>query len=63
VSIYESIAFLAQEKGYSIAELEDKAGLGNGTVGKWRSKSPSLSSLKKIATTLETTVSDILKEW
>lgn len=47
---------LCKLQGMSIRELEEKAGIGNGVVGKWRTKSPTLDSLEKVAKALRVPV-------
>lgn len=59
---YETIARLCKERGISIKALEVATGLGNGTVGKWRTMKPNLGSLEKIANYLEVSVIDIIRE-
>lgn len=62
--IYENIEKLCAKRGISVKALESAAGLGNGTIGKWKnpSYSPSLLSLQKIANALGVTVQTLLKE-
>ena len=47
--IFENVAKAAAEKGVSIGAIEKECGLGNGTIGKWRTVSPSVATLKKVA--------------
>lgn len=58
---YKVIANLAQERNISIKALEKAAGLGNGTVGKWRTMKPNVGNLEKIAEVLGVDVADIIK--
>lgn len=60
--IYGNVCKLANEKGISICQLEKEAGLPNGTIGKWRTASPMVKSIKAVADVLETTVDDLIKE-
>nr|DAI35440.1 MAG TPA: Cro/C1-type HTH DNA-binding domain protein [Caudoviricetes sp.] len=62
--IYENIEKLCAKRGISVKALESAAGLGNGTIGKWKnpSYSPSLLSLQKIANALGVTVQTLLRE-
>ncbi len=55
-TVYERVAMLCRLQGMSIRELEEKAGIGNGVVGKWRTKSPTLDSLEKVAKALRVPV-------
>lgn len=59
--IYDNIKQIAIEKGLSIHALEQKAGLGNGAIGRWRKFKPGAFYLKKVADALEVTVDDLLK--
>ncbi len=43
------IRSLANEKGLSLTKLEEKLGFGNGTIGKWATKSPTCDKLYAVA--------------
>lgn len=58
--LYDRIKELCESQGMSVAELERRAGLGNGTIGKWKTVSANLDSLAKVSTILNTTVSELL---
>ena len=59
--IYEKIKSLCQDKKLSIAYVESKAGLSNGTIGKWsKSTNPSVLSLKAVADVLDVKIEDLL---
>lgn len=45
----DKIRALANQKGMSLPQLEQKLGLGNGTISRWRSSSPNTGKLQKIA--------------
>ncbi len=47
--IYEKIKELAEKDGTSIASLERKLSIGNGTIRKWNEASPTLESISKVA--------------
>lgn len=59
---YEIVARLCSEKNMSIYDLERKAQIGNGTIGKWKESGaqPSIATLEKIAKTLEISLVDLL---
>ena len=57
--VYEKIKILADERGISIYALEKKAGLPNGTIGKWRESSPTLKSLEAVARALDVSVASL----
>ena len=60
--IYNNIAKLCKEKGINISRLEKIAGLGNGTIGGWRTASPTVEKLQAVAKVLECTVDELLHE-
>ena len=47
--IYKNILSLCKEKNISVSKLEKETGLATGTVGKWRSFSPTVDNVKKVA--------------
>ena len=59
-AIYNHIRFIAKWRGLSINQLEKDAGLSSGSICKWGSVSPSISSLQKVAELLEVTPNDLL---
>lgn len=60
--IYDNIKALCDEQGLTVMALEQKAGLSNGAVGRWRTHKPGVVYLKKAADVLGVTVDDLLKE-
>jgi len=60
--IYNKVQELAIKKGLSFAEIERKAHLGNGTIGKWKNASPNIDSLYKVAEVLNVSVKTLLSE-
>lgn len=59
--IYDNVKRLSDEKGISISQLEKEAGLGNGTIGGWRTSAPRLDSLQAVAKVLKVKVDKLLK--
>ena len=59
--VYDNIKTCAKAQNKSIRKIEEKAGLSNGTIGKWRSKSPRLSSLQKVADELGVSIGELLQ--
>lgn len=53
MSIVDKIRELCAERGESLASLERKLGLGNGTIGRWENGSPTLESWDGWPITLE----------
>lgn len=62
--IYDNIEKLCAKKNISIRRVEEAAGLGNGTIGKWKNDNcqPSFTSLQKVAEALEVSVSTLIRE-
>ena len=58
--IYENIKTLCENKKISVYALEKSAGLGNGTVGGWRTSSPTLDKLQAVANVLGVEISVLL---
>ena len=59
--VYENIVKLCQKKKISVSALEKSAGLGNGTIGGWRTASPTLDKLQAVASALGVKVSKLLE--
>lgn len=59
--IYEKIKELAEKNGISIAALEKKLGIGNGTIRKWNEVSPTLENISKVARYFEVSVEYFLE--
>lgn len=60
--IYEKVAKLAAERGLTISRLEKECGLGNMTIVMWRTSSPRVSSLKKVADYLNVPIAELLED-
>lgn len=60
--IYENISRLCRVRGINICTLEREAGIGNGVVGKWRTQSPRLDTVKKVADYFNVTVDELMQE-
>lgn len=59
--VYDNVKALADKRKISIAELERKAKLGNGTIGGWKDSNPNLESLNKVAKALDVNVTTLLR--
>ena len=57
----DEIRKIANDRNLSIKELERRAGVANGSVGKWSVCSPMVASLEKIAATLGVPVSKLIE--
>ena len=60
--IYQKIKKLAKEEGISIASLEKKLNIGNGTIRRWNEASPTLENISKIAKYFDISI-DYFVEW
>ena len=59
--IYDNIKTIADKKGLSIAEIEKKAQIGNGIIGKWKESTPNVDSLVKVAKVLNVSITTLTK--
>lgn len=59
--IYKNVAALCKKTGISIARLESETGIGNGTIGRWKTSSPNVETAKKVADYFGVTVDDLLR--
>lgn len=60
--LYENIKKLCEKSGINIMTLEKKAGLGNGTIGGWRTSDPCLSNVLKVADVLGVSIADLVSK-
>lgn len=60
--IFEKIQSVAMEKRLSIAEVERRANIGNGTISKWKTSSPSVDNLNKVAKVLDVDINTLMPE-
>ena len=54
--LLERIKALCNKKNIKIKSMEKELGLGNGTIGKWKTTSPSADNLYAVANYLGTTM-------
>lgn len=59
--IYENVKSICELRGLTIRGLEKKAGLTNGTIGKWRTCHPRSDNLEKVAKALGVSVTRLLR--
>lgn len=62
MSVYYAVKARADGMNISIAELEKRAEVSNGTVGGWKNSKPYAETLRKIADVLGCTVNDLQDE-
>lgn len=60
--LLEGIKRRCEANRMTIAELERKAGIGNGIIRRWDEMNPRLENLKAVAKALDVTVDELLKE-
>lgn len=61
MTIYDKVKELADSTGISIAALEIKAGVANGTISGWRDGRPYAETLKKVADALQVTIDEVME--
>lgn len=60
--IYEYLSAYCTKKNISIKALEKKANLGNGTIQKWKTVSPTLDKLKKVSEATGISITTLVRE-
>ena len=61
--IYENVKALCERENITIKKLEERAGIGNGVIGKWaKGREPNIAILRKVASALGVKVTTLLKE-
>ncbi|MGH2116659.1 helix-turn-helix domain-containing protein [Aerococcus sp. L_32] len=60
MKIYDRIKILAKERNVSIAELERKLELSNGSISKWNTYMPNTEPLLKVANYFNVSVDELL---
>lgn len=60
--LFKKIKSICDAKDMSIRELENKAGLGNGTIKGWEKSSPTVNNLKKVANILNCTIDELIRD-
>lgn len=60
-SVYENVQKLCAERGISMTALEEKAEIAHGITGKWKKAMPNITTLQKVAKTLDVKLVDLLE--
>ena len=60
--VLDNIKILCKENKISIASLEQRLGIGNGTIGRWDKSSPTTDKIKAVADYFGCTIDDLLSE-
>lgn len=61
MGVFENVKREAEKQNISIAALEVKAGVANGTISGWKTGKPYLETASKVATALGITVDELMK--
>ena len=59
--LLKNIKTLCKQRNITLAELERFIGFGNGTVGRWDCKRPSIDRVKEVADYFGVTIDELLK--
>lgn len=60
MSLFETIKILAKKQGMTLLQVNDRAGLGKYSIYNWKTKTPKIDSIKKVADVLNTNVNDLI---
>jgi len=60
--LVEKIKALCEQRGVTIYRLEHDTGIGNGVVAKWKTCSPRVGTLKKVADYFGVSVDELLTD-
>lgn len=58
--VYEKINKICKSKGITVGKLEKDLAFSNATIRKWKTSSPSIENLKKVADYFGITVDELL---
>lgn len=58
--LFEKVNALCKNRKITIAKLERECAMGNGTVRGWKTSSPSVENLKKVANYFNITVDELI---
>ena len=61
MNIYDNVKEIADRKGLTICELESRAGISNGSIGKWKVSSPTVENLSKVSKVLRVDIRRLIK--
>ena len=62
MSLLDRIQELANRESVSIKQIERECGIGNGTIRKWGTQSPSIENVRKVANYLRVPLSYLIDE-
>lgn len=59
-AVYDRVVHHAGEQGISIRNLEERAMLANGTIGKWKTSTPRLDSVLHVSKVLNVPLEELI---
>ena len=59
---FDKLKAMCAEKGITFRKLEKECGIGNGTIARWKTSSPSVANLKAVADYFGVTVDELLRD-
>lgn len=62
MTAFDRIQFLAKQQGKSVKQLSRELGFGESTIYKWKTQSPKMEYLSKVAEKLNTTTDFLLEK-
>lgn len=60
--ILQNVLRLCHEKEISVAKLEREIGLGNATISRWGTSSPTVENVRKVADYFDVTVDQLISD-
>lgn len=60
MTYYDAVKAAAEAAGTSVNNVEEKAGLAKGTIGKWKKGEPRIGSLEKVARVLNADINELV---
>ena len=61
MNIYENILEIANRDGLSLNEIERRAGIGHGSISRWKNQDPKVTNLLKVAKALKVKINILIK--
>lgn len=60
MTLFDRVKKIAKDRGLSLLQLNESAGLGKNAIYKWKKQKPSMENLQKVAKALHVSVDDLL---
>lgn len=60
--IYDNIVEISKKRNMTLRNVEKKARLANGTIGKWKTSNPQVDNLMAVAKALNVSLNTLTKE-